>query len=90
MYDLKNEDAFLVHTDMGVIKFEASPEGLYQYKILEEYKKELQKEATSHMVTMVAKNWHGYTQRHFERAKTARKLYHNVGTPTVENFKVLL
>ena len=32
----------------------------------------------------------GYTQRQFDRAKVARKLYHNVETPTVENFKALL
>ena len=31
-----------------------------------------------------------YTQRQFDRAKLARKLYHNVGTPTVQNFKALL
>jgi hypothetical protein len=41
-------------------------------------------------VTTVTENKSGYTQRQFERAKEARRLYHIVGTPTVENFKSLL
>ena len=31
-----------------------------------------------------------YTEREFQQAVAARKLYHIVGTPTVENFKTLL
>ena len=44
----------------------------------------------SHMVTTVSENMKGYTLRQRERAKAARKLYHNVGTPTIESFKALL
>ena len=32
----------------------------------------------------------GYTQRQFDQSKRDRKLYHNVGCPTVENFKHLI
>jgi hypothetical protein len=39
---------------------------------------------------MVAENRKGYTLRQFERAKEARKLYHIVGTLTMNNFKSLL
>jgi hypothetical protein len=41
-------------------------------------------------LTTVTENKSGYTQRQFERAKEARRLYHIVGTPTLENFKSLL
>jgi hypothetical protein len=39
---------------------------------------------------MVAENRKGYTLRQFKCAKEARKLYHIVGTPTMNNFKSLL
>ena len=32
----------------------------------------------------------GYTKSHVERAKAARKLYHIVGSPTMESFKARL
>jgi hypothetical protein len=32
----------------------------------------------------------GYTQRQFEQAKRARELYHIVGMPTIETFKMLI
>ena len=44
----------------------------------------------SNLISSIKENWQGYTQREFERAKPARKLYHTVGTPTVENFKSLM
>jgi hypothetical protein len=42
------------------------------------------------LISAVAENRKGYTLRQFERAKQARKLYHIVGTPTMNNFKSLL
>ena len=45
---------------------------------------------TSNLISTVTKNKKGYTIRQFERTKGARKLYHIVGTPTMENFKLLL
>ena len=54
------------------------------------YKSELKEHESNNLVATIAENHLGYTQRQFERARTARKLYHNVGTPTVENFKALL
>jgi hypothetical protein len=44
----------------------------------------------SNLISTVAENRKGYTLRQFERAKEARKLYHIVGTPTMNNFKSLL
>jgi hypothetical protein len=93
-YDSNKEDAFLVHMNDKIIKFECSPDGLYEYKVSEDYQSNLQrdeeKEGTSNLVTTVTENKSGYTQRQFKPAKEARRLYHIVDTPTVENFKSLL
>ena len=93
-YDSEKEDAFLVHKDNEIIKFECSPDGLYQYRVTKGYqdslKKEQEHEGTSNLVSTVTENRKGYTLRQFERAKEARRLYHIVGTPTVAKFKLLL
>ena len=75
------------------IKFQRSPEGLYFYKVSKLYLESADsttKTEQCHLIDTVAENRKGYTLRQFERAKTARKLYHNIGTPTVTNFKALL
>jgi hypothetical protein len=89
-YASDKEDAFLVHMDSETIKFECS---LYQYSVSKGYQqglKEDQKEdRTSNLISNVAENRQGYTLHQFERTKEARRLYHIVGTPTVNNFKSL-
>jgi hypothetical protein len=91
-YDSEKEDAFLVHMGDKILKFECSPKGLYQMEVSSGYKQDLKEpnNGTSNLVSTVAKNRKGYTLRQFERAKVARKLYHIVGTPTMNNFKSLL
>jgi hypothetical protein len=85
-FDSAKEDAFIVHTGKGkVLKFVCNPEGLYHYEVSKDF---LKKE--SHLISTVRENRAGFTQRQFERAKAARELYHNVGTPRIENFKALL
>ena len=42
------------------------------------------------MIQTVDENKIVYTKAHMERAKVARKLYHIVGSPTLEAFKALL
>jgi hypothetical protein len=44
----------------------------------------------TNMVTTVKENKMGFTQKQYENAKKARRLYHIVGCPTVENFKHIL
>jgi hypothetical protein len=44
----------------------------------------------SFLIETVQENKKGYTQRQFEDAKQARKLYHIIGCPTTENFKAIL
>ncbi len=101
-YDSDQEDAFLVHSDTGTIKFERTPDGLYVYRPTAKFKQGVaaSKEASppndsggkrmSNLIATVKENKMGYTQRQFESAKRARRLYHIVGCPTIENFKHIL
>jgi hypothetical protein len=80
--------------DIAIIKFECSPDGLYQYSVSTRYQKGLKEDqkqdGASNLISTVAENRKGYTLRQFERAKEARKLYHIVNTLTMNNFKSLL
>ena len=60
------------------------------YRVHKDYKNSLKEKGSSHLVMTLSENRRGYTDRQYDRAKTARKLYHIIGTPTVENFKALL
>jgi hypothetical protein len=84
-FDSEKEDAFIVHTDDGNMKFKCNPEGLYTFEVSDNYLK-----MENHLINTVNENRVGYTQRQFEQAKKARELYHIVGTPTIETFKTLL
>jgi hypothetical protein len=84
-YDSEKEDAFIVHMNNDTLKFECNPEGLYTYKVSNEYLKK-----QSHLINTVKENRVGYTQRQFEQAKRAQELYHIIGTPTIESFKALI
>ncbi|MGC9293591.1 MAG: hypothetical protein ACP5EP_12880, partial [Acidobacteriaceae bacterium] len=105
-FDSDVEDAFVVHVKDGKIKFSRTPEGLYAYKPTKRYLAEVAESkqmsppsehgatfnyrGKSFLVTTLMENRKGYTQRQFEDAKRARKLYHIVGCPTIENFKNIL
>jgi hypothetical protein len=84
-FDSEKEDAFIVHTDKGNMKFKRNPKGLYTFKVSNNYLK-----MENHLINTVKENRVGYTQRQFEQAKKAQVLYHIVGTPTIERFKTLL
>ena len=83
-YDSDKEDAFIMHTDNGIIKMSRTPEGLYSYKPSFSYLKqvdytkcmspptETSGSQLSNMVLTVIENRKGYTQRQFENSKTAR------------------
>ena len=75
------------------MKFTRMPEGLYQFKVPQTYKEELKlnkEEKSNNMIQTVDENKIVYTKRQMERAKVARKLYHIVGSPTLEAFKATL
>jgi hypothetical protein len=84
-YDSEKEDAFIVYMNKDTLKFECNAEGLYTYKVSDEYLKK-----QSHLINTVKENRVGYTQRQFEQAKRAQELYHIVGAPTIESFKALI
>ena len=98
-YDSHKEDAFLVHTEDGTIKFERTPDRLYAFtpstgfvKEVNDYKgmKTPEPTAASNLVSTVKENRDGFTKRQFQDAKRARSLYHKLGCPTVENMKHIL
>ena len=95
-YDSEKEDAFMVHANEGIIKFTRTLDGLYAYRPSTKFKSQVaeSKKDTlpqlNNVVTSVEENKRGYTQRQFENAKQARRLYHIVGCPTVTNFKHIL
>jgi hypothetical protein len=81
-YNSEKEDAFIVHMNNNTLKFECNLEGLYMYKVSDEYLKK-----QSHLINTVKENRVGYTQRQFEQAKRAQELYHIV---TIELFKTVI
>jgi hypothetical protein len=66
-YDSEKEDVFIVDMKDNTLKFECDPEGLYTYKVSDEYLKK-----QSHLINTVKENRVGYTQRQFEQAKRAQ------------------
>jgi hypothetical protein len=86
-FDSDVEDAFVVHSTDGVIKFTRTPEGLYAYRPTQNYLDEVAESkkmlplssnngaydyrGKSFLVTTLAENRKGYTQRQFEDAKRA-------------------
>ena len=101
-YDSAVEDAFNVHTDAGIVKFKGTDEGLYAYEPGPRYRKSVAKAnkrsprrkssntKMNHMVSTVKENRLGYTQREFDNAKRARKLYHILGCPSTQNYKHII
>lgn len=85
-----------MHKDNGIVQFKHSPEGLYYHEVSDKYLDDLKvsapevKMATNSLVETVAKNRKNYMTTQYEHAKRARKLYHIIGIPTLENYKALL
>jgi hypothetical protein len=81
------------------VKFSRNKDGLYVYRPSKNYLREVANEDKggaeptqdlTMMIQSVNENKKEYTQRRFDDAKQARKLYHIIGCPTVENFKFIL
>ena len=98
--DTDIEDAILVHTDKGVVKFKRTPDRLCAYQPSDSYKKQIkqlqvndekrERNEISNLVDTVAENRKGYTAREFARAKVARKLYHAFSCHSVPALKNLI
>jgi hypothetical protein len=95
-YNSNVEDAFNVYLPDGMIKFERTDDGLYAYRPTDNYRNQVAESNSktpldvNNMVTTVKENKMGFSQKQYENAKKARRLYHIVGCPTVENFKHIL
>jgi hypothetical protein len=59
-YDSDQEDAFLVHMQNNILKFQCSPEGLYQMEVSKSYKNDLNEpDGTSNLISTVVENRKG-------------------------------
>jgi hypothetical protein len=94
-YDSDKEDALLVHSHSGIIKFERTMDGIYVYRptnIFKDKVASLKRQtlltAMTNLISTVKENSNGYTQRQFESAKRARQLYHIVGCPTSRTLNI--
>ena len=90
-YNNKVDDAFHVEMSRKKVCFPRSSEGLYFYKMNNKYKELVKtKNNGTSLVTTVKENLEGFSENQIERATEAKRLYHKVGAPTVENFKYLI
>ena len=83
-YDSNSEDAFKVHLPNKIIKFTRTKNGLYLYKPNEHVL------GNMNLLNTVKENENMYTRRQVARAKIARKLFHNIGTPSIRDFKAII
>ena len=81
-YDSNKEDAFVVHTKQGEIRFNRTDNNLY---VMDPKQQKMYQ-----MMETVDDNMKHYTQRQIERAKAARALYHSLGTPTIKDYKAII
>ena len=97
-YDSSVEDAFIVHTANGIVKFNRDGR-LYTYKPSQKYLNEVasvkgmtkpnydDNSEYSHLISSVEGNKDGFTERQYELAKRVRKPYINTGAGGIDNFK---
>ena len=81
-YDSTKEDAFIVHTSKGTIKFNRNANNLY---IMDPKEQQVYQ-----LLETVEDNMDHYTPRQIERAKVARALYQSLGTPTTKDYKAII
>ena len=68
------------------MKFKWTSQGIYAFTVPVCHEGEIEA-AESHLVDTVKENRKGYTQVQYDRAVKARSLYHELGAPTLDNFK---
>jgi hypothetical protein len=88
LYDSRVEPAFTVHLPDKQVKFTRSSNGLYCFN--PPYNNNLQTCAINIPMESVEKNMKMITNRQIERAKLTRKIYHAMGTPSINNFKMIV
>ena len=83
-YDSSKEDAFIIHLPSKNLKFTRNKQGLYIYKPDNKVLNPVS------LIQTVEENKSFYTNRQISRANIARKLYHNISTPSIEDFKSII
>ena len=71
------------------MKFKCTSQGIYAYTIPVCHVNKVEV-AKSHLVDTVKENRKGYTQAQYDRAVKVWSLYHELGAPTLENYKGLI
>jgi hypothetical protein len=95
-YDSQVADEFVVTDPNGrTIVFRRDETGLYGFRPSDAYIQCMShiraaNGALCHNITTLEENQAAFTVKQFERAKLARRVYHSIGAPTLENFKTLL
>ena len=94
-YDSAKEDAFIIHNSHNInecTRFKCNAHGIYELYVPVCHKRQDNKniQEQSHLIDTVKENRQGYTKAQFQRAVAARKLYHSLGAPTLENYKKFL
>ena len=96
-FDSAIENAFMVHTPYGILKFKRGPENIYytkpdafQGRTVSDDTPKTKKPMKGQYVQTVADNARFYSQRQVARAKAARNLLHATGCPSVADLKNIL
>jgi hypothetical protein len=87
-YNSKKEHAFIVHLPDKDVKFVRSPNGLYYF--IPPYNKKQQACAANVPMDSVQENMKMFTNPQIERAKLTRKIYHALGTPSMNDFRLIV
>jgi hypothetical protein len=101
--DTAVENCINVHAPDGVMKFWASKEGLYVWKLATQFNEKVAKlknnkrmmetglqNGLSNLVSTVKENRMGFTERPYEEVNRARRMLHILGFPTTENLKNMI
>jgi hypothetical protein len=93
-FDSRKEDCFVVHAPQGPVKFHWNHLNLYSAhpQLTRPDNRTTAASAATATIFLetVEHNSSFYTQREFERAKTARRLLHVLGFPTVRDLKTII
>lgn len=80
-YDSEGKDRFTVHKDNRQIHFDCSNNGLYFHDF---------NNRNITLVNTIEEKKEGFSKRQVEQAKLAKKLYHTMGLPSMQDYQTLI
>ena len=83
-YDYRIVDSFNIHIKDKIVKFKGRLDGLYLFKPPPQAIQEV------NMIETVKEKELLFTPLQISRAKQAQKLYHNLDTPSIKDFKAII